>query len=96
LGLVQAIDELKARWRAQLLARSDSSAWNTLSLIPRHLVLDSRVVAAELGISPRAALSALEALRESGILEEHSRPIGKGRPSRLFVSSELLALVDVF
>ncbi len=96
LTLVQSIDELKARWRVLLLARSDSSAWNALSLIPRYLVLDSRLVATELDISPRAALSALEVLQESGILEEHSRPIGKGRPSRLFVSLDLLSLVDVF
>ena len=50
---------------------------------------------AELATSARAALSALETLASCGVLEEHSRPIGKGRPRRLFVSPELLALVDV-
>jgi len=95
LALVQAIDELRARWRVRLLARSDSCAWPILRLLPQRLVLDSRTVAQEFGVSLRAALSGLESLTAAGILEEHSRPVGKGRPTRLFVAPELLALIDV-
>lgn len=95
LALVQSVEELKARWRARLLARTDACAWNVVGLIPRLPVLDARVVSVELGISDRSALSALQTLASCGVLEEHSRPVGKGRPPRLFVSAELLALVDV-
>lgn len=95
IALVQSVDELKARWRAQLLVRTDSSAWSILGLLPRHLLIDARIVASDLGVSPRTALTALETLAAAGILEEHSRITGKGRPSRAFVAPELLALVDV-
>lgn len=95
LSLVQAIDELRARWRVRLLARSDSCAWPILGLLTQSLVLDARSVAEEFGVSPRAALSGLESLTAAGILEEHSRPVGKGRPARLFVAPDLLALIDV-
>lgn len=95
IALVQSVDELRAKWRLRLLARSDSCAWSVLGLLPRHLVIDAKVVVDELGVSSRAALTALENLTKSGILEEHSRPQGKGRPSRLFVAPELLALIDV-
>ena len=95
LSLVQAIDELRARWRVRLLARSDSCAWPILGLLTQRLVLDARSVAEELGVSPRAALSGLESLTAARILGEHSRPVGKGRPTRLFVAPELLALIDV-
>jgi Fic family protein len=95
LIIVQSVEELKARWRTRLLVRSDACAWNVIGLIPRYPVLDAQLVSAELGISARSALSALQTLEACGILEEHLRPDGKGRPPRLFVSPELLALVDV-
>jgi len=95
LALVQAVDELRAKWRIRLLARRDSCAWAVLGLLPRHLVIDARIIATELGVSIRAALTALESLAAAGILEEHSRPNGKGRPARLFVAPDLLALIDV-
>ena len=95
VSLVQAVDEVRARWRVRLLARQDSCAWPTLGLLPRHLVIDARIITSELGVSQRAALTALENLAAAGILEEHSRPMGKGRPRRLFVAPELLALIDV-
>lgn len=95
LALVQSVDELRARWRVRLLARRDSCAWSVLALLPRHLVIDAHTVVSELGVSPRAALTALEALAAADILREYSRPNGKGRPARLFVAPELLALIDV-
>ena len=95
LALVQAVEELKAQWRARLLVRADATAWQVVGLIPRFPILTARMISAELNVSFRTALTALESLIESGILERHSRPIGKGRPAHLFVSPELLALVDV-
>ena len=95
VALVQSVDELKARWRSRLLARRDSTAWSILGLLPRHLVVDTRIIASDLSVSPRTALTALESLAAAGILEEHSRITGRGRPSRVFVAPELLALVDV-
>ena len=94
LALVQSVEELKARWRTRLLARTDACAWGVVGLIPRLPVLDARIVSVELGISARSALTALQTLASCGILEEHSRPTGKGRPPRLFISPEILALAD--
>ena len=95
LAFVQSVDELRAKWRARLLARADARAWEVLGLIPRFPVLDSQLVADQLSISPRTALTALETLASNRILEEHSRPTGRGRPARLFVSPDLLDLVEV-
>ena len=89
------------QWRARLSTagmgraiRSDSSAWRVLDLLPSHLVLTAELVARELQQTPKAANSALRRLVEAGVLVEHGalQPRGKGRPARLYVSRELLAL----
>ena len=65
-----------------------------LALVPRHLVLTGPVVAAELGIPLKSASAALRDLVDAGVVVEHGTvpPAGRGRPSRLYVSEELLGL----
>lgn len=99
--LVAQVEQLKAEWRERLRSlkgvrslRSDASAWDVLDLLPRHLLLTSRVVSDELGLTPKAARDALDTLAHAGVLETHDAVAvtGRGRPAILFVSSELLGL----
>lgn len=100
-AMVVEVEALQRRWREQLAAprpgralRSDSTAWRVLDLLPGQLLLTSRTVADELGTTPQSAVSALEHLAECGVLVEHASPSSgvRGRPRRLFVCPELLAL----
>jgi len=97
--LVKEVEGLKGRWRQRLASpdtplRSDATAWVAVDLLPRHLVLTSPIVAAELGISNKVAIDALEDLVSAGVLLDYGRvaPLRRGQPPRLFVSRELLAL----
>jgi Fic family protein len=101
--LVHNIERVQAVWRERLerrrggrALRRDSLAWQTLDLLPRNLVLTASLAADELESTARAARSALRQLVEAQILAEHQASTRKarGRPIRLFVSPELLALVD--
>jgi Fic family protein len=96
--LVSALGELKADWPRQLrsgdrVLRSDATAWAVLDLLPRHLVLTSDVLTKDLGVTNKGALDALRQLAESNVLLEYGTVNrGRGQPSKLYVSRELLAL----
>jgi Fic family protein len=96
--LILEVSALKTRWREQLghrerALRSDATAWVVLDLLPRHLVLTTDVLTKELGVTNKAALDALRQLAEGGVLLEYGTVIrGRGQPSKLYVSRELLAL----
>jgi Fic family protein len=100
--LVTAVQELNRAWEERLSApregarrlRSNAAAWRVLELLPHHLVLTAPVVAAELGIPLKSANSALRDLVDADVLVEHGtvQPTGRGRPSRLYTSPELLGL----
>ena len=99
--LVAAVANLRRAWRARLGAprdgmrrlRSNAAAWRVLDLLPRHLVLTAPIVASELTIPLKSSTAALGDLVGAGILVEHGTiPAGRGRPSRLYVSPELLGL----
>ena len=67
-----------------------------LDLLPRHLVLTGPSVADELGIPLKSANAALRDLVTAGVLVEHGTTAvgrGRGRPSRVYTSTELLGLV---
>ena len=74
--------------------RSNAAAWRVVELLPRHLVLTGPLVAAELAIPQKSANAALRDLVGAGVLVEHGTvpPAGRGRPSRLYTSPELLGL----
>jgi len=100
-ALVRQVENLANTWRAQLAApragrsrRRDALAWQVLDLLPRHLLLTASLVAAQTNSTTRGASGALRALTEAGVLVEHVRRGARpaGRPARLYVSPELLAL----
>lgn len=100
--LVVSIERLQREWRERLGApragtkrlRSDAAAWRVLDLLPRHLVLTGPSVAAALDVPLKSANAALRDLARADILVEHGtvQAKGRGRPSRSFVSAELLGL----
>jgi Fic family protein len=100
--LVASVERLQREWRERLAGpraesrrvRSDAAAWRVLDLLPRHLVLSGPIVASELAIPLKSANAALGELVAAGVLVEHGtmRPSGRGRPSRLYTSAELLGL----
>jgi Fic family protein len=100
--LVASVERLQRQWREQLSeprhgarrVRSDAAAWRALDLLPRHLVLTGPVVAREIGVPLKSANAALRELVDAGILIEHGtvQGRGRGRPSRLYTSPELLGL----
>ena len=86
---------LREQWRERTGdVRSDSAAHRIVDLLPQHPVLSAATVADQIGVSERAARSALTALAERGVVEPfapaHSPP---GRPRRWWVAPELLAVV---
>ncbi len=100
-ALVAHVESLRSQWLARLsdrrearALRSDAIAWRVLELLPRHLVLTSDVLERELGVTSKAATAALAQLVAAGVLLEHGtlEPRGRGRPPKLYVSEELLAL----
>jgi Fic family protein len=95
--LVAHVDELRGEWHARLTAtglRRDAVAYRALTLLPRHLLLTSTVLVDELGVSTKAALDALRALADAGVLTEHGTApsVSRGQPARLYVARELLGL----
>jgi Fic family protein len=96
--LVSALKTLKADWPGQLrsgdrVLRSDATAWAVLDLLPRHLVLTSDLLTKELGVTNKGALDALRQLAERNVLLEYGTVTrGRGQPSKLYVSRQLLAL----
>jgi Fic family protein len=97
--MLDEVVALRERWRARLEGRSgrapraDAVAWRVIDLMPRRLVLTSSLVARELGVSVKSAIGALAQLADASVLS----PVGTvafraGRPSKVFVSRELLGL----
>jgi Fic family protein len=100
-SLVESVAHIQTAWRERLGApregakrlRRDAAAWRILDLVPRHLVLTAATVSAELGVPLKSANAGLGELVRAGILEEAAAPVrGRGRPSRLYTSPELLGL----
>ena len=100
--LVASVARLQRAWRDRLGAprpatsrlRSNAAAWRALALLPRLLVLTGPTVASELAIPLKSANAALRDLVDAGVLVGHGtvQPTGRGRPSRLYTSAELLGL----
>lgn len=97
-NLVEAVATLTAGWQERIAeVRADAVAHKVLALLPAHPVIGGEILARELGVSERAARTALDTLQAHGVLEQfvpaHRAP---GRPRRRWVASELLALVNAW
>jgi Fic family protein len=90
--LVRSLREVRDGWSGQVSARSDSAVWPLMDLLLRQPVVTSRVVVAELGVSPPAAHEALRRLSDAGILSEST---GRRR-NRVFRAPDVLAALDAY
>jgi Fic family protein len=98
-ALIKNVEQIKQQWRDRLTGterkpRSDAAVFAALNLLPRHLVLTSRILSDELGISRKASLATLHRLVRVGILTEQGTVSSQtsGQPASLFVSRDLLGL----
>jgi Fic family protein len=98
-ALITGVEQIKQEWQNRLNTekrkpRSDSALYEVLELLPRHLVLTTPILVSELGISYRAAGSALRRLAATGVLTAYGTvaPATSGQPAALYVSRELLGL----
>ncbi len=66
--LAEQVNQQQAAWRESLRARSDSTAWRILDLLPAHPVVDAETIAAQTGIHPNNVRRAVEPLLAAGIL----------------------------
>jgi Fic family protein len=86
---------LLADWDERLSSlRADAAARRLVGLLPEHPAITSAVAADRLGLSERAARTALEALAERGIVAPMA-PLrtSPGRPYSWWIARELLDLV---
>ena len=98
-ALISSVERMQERWQAKVKSgerklRSDATALRTLEVLPRHLILTSKVLADELKVTRKTAIAALQRLVDAGILWDYGslEGIGRGPRSRLYVSPELLGL----
>jgi Fic family protein len=93
--LFVSVADLIERWRARVSRmRSDSAVHRVIELLPRQPVVSAGYVAAELGVSRRTSLTALETLEDAGVVTPFEMPAtGPGRPARWWIALELIDLV---
>ena len=87
-ALVRSVEAMASMWRAKAAFRSDSAASRLLAVLPSMPVLDADMVAARLGVTKKAARSALNALTLAQVVE----PTG-GRRNRRFAVPGLVHTV---
>jgi Fic family protein len=74
--------------------RADAAAHRLVDLLPKHPVLTSSVAAAELGVSDRAARTALDALAARSIVAKLDlRTAAIGRPQQWWIATDLVDAV---
>lgn len=66
--LTTRMTELRDTWRETIRARSHSTAWKIIDLLPAHPVVDAETVARETGLHPNNVRRAVAPLVEAGIL----------------------------
>ena len=89
------VDEIQAaakRWDSQVIARSDSSVHRVKEYLLRQPVVNTKTIAAELGISEVAAQSAIDRLVDAEVLTK----ISTGQRNRIWQAPEILAALDAF
>ncbi len=94
--LYELVDDLTRRWQRILSdIRADSTAHRIVQHLPTYPVISTARVAAECQVSRRAALTGLELLETKGILTEFTPTRrGRGRPTRWWIASDLVAAVQ--
>lgn len=91
-ALVDDIQDAEKSWDVRVIARSDSSVHRVKKYLLRQPVVNTKTVAAELGISDVAAQSAIDRLVEASVLTKMS----VGNRNRIWQAPEILDALDAF
>jgi len=91
-ALVDDIQDAEKSWDVRVIARSDSSVHRVKKYLLRQPVVNTKTVAAELGISDVAAQSAIDRLVEASVLTQMS----VGNRNRIWQAPEILDALDAF
>lgn len=90
--LADEIVEIRDRWRTVIRARRGAAAWALADRLFERPVVDVPTAAGLVGVSDRAALTAIDTLTEAGIL----RPVSAARRNRAWQADDVLAAMDAF
>lgn len=91
-ALAASIGDIRARWREQIKARSNSSAWPLSDMLFSQPVVTAEHVAGVLGLSDRGARNTIDVLVRDGILT----PATTAKRMRYWQAPEVLAAMDEF
>jgi Fic family protein len=90
--LVGEVREARRRWSDQITARRGASAWGLADLLTRRPVVDVKLVAAELGVTPVNAQLAVDRLVDDGVLTQ----VGHGARDRVWQAYEIVDALESF
>ena len=90
--LVGDLRNTRDRWRTQVRARRDATAWLIADLLLRHPVVNASFVATELDVAARNVYRSLQPLIDAGVLVEFT----SRKRDQLWRSPDVLAALDAF
>lgn len=90
--LVANLRAHRAEWADAIAARSDAALWRVLDLVFRHPVVDSKLIQAELNVTAKTALDAVDRLVTEGVLKQ----IGSGKRFMKWEAPFVLHELDAF
>lgn len=90
--LVADVADARAEWGEAIRARRGAAAWALADLVTTRPVVDGRLVAERLGVTPANAQLAIDRLVDAGVLEQ----VGNGTRDRVWQAPEIIAAMDRF
>lgn len=90
--LVSDLRAIRRDWDRRIAARSDSAAWRVADLLLRHPVINSTLLARELGISANNAPRSIQPLEKANVLVEFT----DRKRNRAWRTPEILQALDAF
>ncbi|WP_432570725.1 Fic family protein [Kineococcus sp. SYSU DK005] len=91
-ALIAWVRAARARWAGVVRARRDAAALRLADLLTTRPVVDAKLVAERLEVSPVNAQVAIDRLVDAGVLEQ----IGNGRRDRVWQAPEVLVAMEGF
>jgi Fic family protein len=90
--LMNEVADIRTRWYEQLDARRGAAVWRLVDFVTTRPVVNTKLVAAHLGVSTANAQGAIDRLVELGALQQ----VGNGQRSRVWRAGEVIEAMDAF
>jgi len=90
--LVSDLRAIRQDWDRRIAARSDSAAWRVADLLLRHPVINSTLLARELGIKANNAPRSIQPLEKANVLVEFT----DRKRDRAWRAHEIVQALDAF